>query len=186
MHEVRFRARSNKKACPKLSFPHVVWKNSVRYTGEKVILSSCVLFTNVHMRIKSLFRTCIENNYFNLVYKILYFSWRFIVCEVPDLRIVFAHWTAKCANWTHYISTAERNNVVSRRPVEERFISSNGWRTSYLGARTKTSYLIVYWSRTGRKSAEIRSSSSARRDTTIFRSADVINMHKSIKLRTPN
>ena len=38
MREVRFRARSNKKACPKLSFSHVVWKNSIRYTGEKVIL----------------------------------------------------------------------------------------------------------------------------------------------------
>ena len=72
-HSVRkagFCTRSNKKACPKLSFEHVVSKNCVRYSNEKVILSSCGLFTlvslgcNILTRIKSLFRTCIENNYF--------------------------------------------------------------------------------------------------------------------------
>ena len=45
MRKARFCTRSNKKACPKLSFSHVVSKNSVRYTNEKVILSSCGLFT---------------------------------------------------------------------------------------------------------------------------------------------
>ena len=37
--------RSNKKTCPTLSFSHVMSKNSVRYTSEKVILSSCGPFT---------------------------------------------------------------------------------------------------------------------------------------------
>ena len=38
-------ARSNKKACAKCSFAHVVKANCIRYAGEKVILSSCGLFS---------------------------------------------------------------------------------------------------------------------------------------------
>ena len=45
MCKARFRTRSNKKACPKLGFSRVVSKYSVRYTNEKVILSSCGHFT---------------------------------------------------------------------------------------------------------------------------------------------
>ena len=45
VRKARFCTRSNKKALPKLSFSHVVSKNSVRYSSEKVILSSCGLFT---------------------------------------------------------------------------------------------------------------------------------------------
>ena len=40
-------ARSNKNACAKSSFVHVVQKKCVQYTSEKVILSSCGLFTLV-------------------------------------------------------------------------------------------------------------------------------------------
>ena len=61
-----------------------------------------------------------------------------------------------------YISTAERNNVVSRRADEERRISPGGWRTSYLAARTKN--------------VEIGCSSTSRcRHTTLSRSGvDII------------
>ena len=37
VRKVHFYARSNKKACPKLSLPQVVSKNCVRYSSEKVI-----------------------------------------------------------------------------------------------------------------------------------------------------
>ena len=69
--QVSLCARSNNTACAKSSFAHVVWKNCVRYACEKVILFPCRLSpslrsgANVPTRIKSLFRTCIENNYFN-------------------------------------------------------------------------------------------------------------------------
>ena len=72
MRKVSLCACSNKSACTKSSFAHVVWKNCVRYASEKVILSPRVGFSpsfrsgaNVPTRIKSLFRTCIENNYLN-------------------------------------------------------------------------------------------------------------------------
>ena len=48
MRQARFRICSDKKACPKWSFLHILLKkNSVRYTSDKVILSSCSLFVGM-------------------------------------------------------------------------------------------------------------------------------------------
>ena len=52
MRKARFCIRLNKKACAKLSFVHVVSKNTVRYASEKMILTSCHLSTFASLKRK--------------------------------------------------------------------------------------------------------------------------------------
>ena len=77
--------------------------------------------------------------------------------------------------WKTTYLTARMKNDVSHREDEKRRISARGWRTTYLGARMKNDlsrrYFAVYWPCTGRKSAEIRRSSSLRWDTFVVLSA---------------
>ena len=105
--------------------------------------------------------------------------------------------------YIYSISTAERNNVVSRRLVEKRCISPRGWRTSHLAARMKKDvshravqerrisargrrslYLGAFTSSTWPIYDEIWRSSSAWRDTTFFnRPVRYVLLHPRSEMR---
>ena len=106
MRKARFCTRSNKKACPKLSFSHVVSKNSVRYTNEKVILSSCGLF-------KSLFRTCIENNYSISVYYLRLLKKKKKISRTTHINFQKKYTSSSLSsNLTHIIQIYEINFII--------------------------------------------------------------------------